>query len=141
MRTDSQELLLDTHVWIWLVRGDGRISEPVRETIFQAAGAMTLFISVMSIWEVSLLADKGRLVLNQPCLEWVTAALLRSGTEPILLTPKIAVECNSLPGRFHNDPADRIIAATARAEGLTVITRDRQILDYAAQGYVSALPC
>jgi PIN domain nuclease of toxin-antitoxin system len=80
MRTDSREFLLDTHVWIWLVRGEARITEPVRETIFAAAGAMTLFISVMSIWEISLLARKGRLVLNQPCLEWVMAGLLRSST-------------------------------------------------------------
>ena len=55
--------------------------------------------------------------------------------------PAIAVECNSLPGRLHSDPADRIITATARLNGLNVVTRDRQILDYAAQGYLSALPC
>jgi PIN domain nuclease of toxin-antitoxin system len=61
--------------------------------------------------------------------------------QAIALTPEIAIECNSLPGQFHDDPADRIITATARVEGLTVITRDRQILDYAAQGYVSAVAC
>ena len=57
------------------------------------------------------------------------------------LTPEIPVECNGLPGRFHHDPADRIITATARVEGLTVVTRDPQILDYAAEGYVGALAC
>ena len=57
------------------------------------------------------------------------------------LTTEIAVGRNGLPGQFHNDPADRIITATARVEGLTVATRDRQILDDAAQGYVSALAC
>ena len=141
MRSDPRNLLLDTHVWIWLVRGETRISEPILETIFEAAGARTLFVSVMSIWEVSLLASKGRLVLNRPCLEWVDVALVRSGTELALLTAEIAVECNGLPGQFPNDPADRIITATARIEGLTVVTRDRQILDYATQGYVSALAC
>ena len=141
MRNEPRELLLDTHAWIWLVRGDGRIAAPVLEAIFEAAGARTLFVSVMSIWEVSLLASKGRLILNRPCLEWVHAALLRSGTEVMALTSEIAVECNGLPGRFHDDPADRIIAATARVEGLTVVTRDRQILAYAAQGYVSAVAC
>ena len=95
----------------------------------------------MSICEISLLASKGRLILKQPCLEWVGAALLRSVTELMPLTVEIAVECNSLPGEFHNDPADRIIMATARVEGLTVVTRDRQILDYAAAGYASALAC
>jgi PIN domain nuclease of toxin-antitoxin system len=57
------------------------------------------------------------------------------------LTPEIAVESNGLPGQFHSDPVDRIITATARIEGMTVVTRDRQILAYAAQGHVSALPC
>jgi PIN domain nuclease of toxin-antitoxin system len=141
MRSEPRELLLDTHVWIWVVRGEDRIPEPVLKVIFAAAGARSLFLSVMSIWEVSLLASKGRLVLNQPCLEWVDAALNRSGTELISLTAEIAVDCNSLPGRFHSDPADRIITATARVEGLTVITRDRQILDYAREGHVSALAC
>jgi len=141
MRSEPRNLLLDTHVWIWLVHGEARIPEPVLETIFEAAGARTLFVSVMSIWEVSLLASKGRLLLNRPCLEWVDVALFRSGTELALLTAEIAVECNGLPGRFHSDPADRIITATARVEALTVVTRDRQILDYAAQGYVSALAC
>ena len=141
MTNEPRELLLDTHAWIWLVRGEDRITAPVLEAIFEAAGARTLYVSVMSIWEVSLLARKGRLILNRPCLEWVHAALSRSGTEVVSLTSEIAVECNGLPGQFHDDPADRAIAATARLEGLTVVTRDRQILAYAAQGYVSALPC
>jgi PIN domain nuclease of toxin-antitoxin system len=113
----------------------------VLEAIFEAAGARALFVSVMSIWEVSLLVSKGRLLLKQPCLEWVDAALLRSGTELMPLTAEIAVECNSLPGRFHSDPADRIVAATARVERLTVVARDRQILEYGAEGYVGALAC
>jgi PIN domain nuclease of toxin-antitoxin system len=141
MRSEPRELLLDTHVWIWLVRGEDRIAEPVLEAIFEAAGARTLFVSVISIWEVSLLASKGRLVLNRPCLEWVDVALSRSGTDLILLTAEIAVECNGLPGRFHSDPADRIITATARVEGLSVVTNDQQILDYARKGYVGALAC
>jgi PIN domain nuclease of toxin-antitoxin system len=51
------------------------------------------------------------------------------------------VSCHQLPGRLHDDPIDRILVATARREGLTLITRDRAILDYAAQGHVRALPC
>jgi PIN domain nuclease of toxin-antitoxin system len=56
------------------------------------------------------------------------------------LKPAIAVDCNSLAGRWHGDPADRIIAATARSEGLSLVTCDRQVLDCVAQGYVGALP-
>ena len=53
----------------------------------------------------------------------------------------IAMACHQLPGQFHNDPLDRIPVATARIDGLTLVTRDRAILDYAAQGHVRALPC
>jgi PIN domain nuclease of toxin-antitoxin system len=87
-----------------------------------------------------LLHSKQRLRLGTSCLDWVRRAL----APPLALaalTPEIAVDGNGLPGQFHNDPADRIITATARVEGLTVITRDRQILDYAREGHVSALAC
>jgi PIN domain nuclease of toxin-antitoxin system len=97
-------------------------------------------VSIISVREVSLLHTKRRLHLGTSCLDWARRAL----APPLALatlTPAIAVECNSLPGQFHDDPTDRMIAATARLEGLTVVTRDRQILAYAAQGYVSALPC
>ena len=57
------------------------------------------------------------------------------------LTPEIAVECHHLPGCPHNDPADRILVATARQERMTLVTRDRAILDYAARGHVRALAC
>jgi PIN domain nuclease of toxin-antitoxin system len=57
------------------------------------------------------------------------------------LTSDIAVSCHQLPGRLHSDPIDRILVATARIENLALVTRDRAILEYAAQGHVRALPC
>lgn len=57
------------------------------------------------------------------------------------LTPKILMESSFLPGPVHKDPADRIIAATAREYGFTVMTRDRVLLDYGAEGYLSVLEC
>jgi PIN domain nuclease of toxin-antitoxin system len=76
-----------------------------------------------------------------PCLTWVKTALDRSGALTVPLTSEIAVSCHRLPGRLHDDPIDRILVATARIESLTLITRDRAILDYAAQVHVRALPC
>jgi PIN domain nuclease of toxin-antitoxin system len=140
MRSEHSALLLDTHVWIWFNEGLPELSEQRRRLIDDAARRGEARVSVMSVWEVSLLHAKQRLRLETSCLDWVHRAL----APPLALaplTPAIAVDCNNLPGQFHSDPADRIITATARIEGLTVITRDRQILDYAAQGYVSALAC
>ena len=141
MTTSVEPLLLDTHVWIWLVRGEGRIPEDILELIFAAGGAGSMFLSVMSIWELSLLDAKRRITLNVPCLTWVRTALDRSGALTVPLTSEVAVSCHQLPGQLHDDPIDRILIATARIEGLTLVTRDRGILDYAAQGHVRALPC
>ena len=141
MKTSAEGLLLDTHVWIWLVRAEDRIPKDVLELMLVAAGAGSMFLSVMSIWELSLLDAKGRISLNMPCLSWVQTALDRSRAQTVALTPDVAVSCHQLPGRLHSDPIDRILVATARAEGLTLVTRDKAILDYAAQGHVRALSC
>ncbi|HSA82261.1 MAG TPA: type II toxin-antitoxin system VapC family toxin, partial [Geminicoccaceae bacterium] len=92
-------------------------------------------------WELSLLDAKSRIRLNLPCLAWVRTALERSAALMAPLTAEIAIESNHLPGAFHNDPVDRILVATARIEDLTLATRDRAILDYAAQGHLRALAC
>jgi PIN domain nuclease of toxin-antitoxin system len=106
-----------------------------------AAGAGSMFLSFISIWELSLLAAQRRIRLNMPCLTWARTALDRSGALTVPVTPEIAMGCHQLPGRLHDDPVDRILVATARIEGLTLVTRDRALLDYAAQGHVRALPC
>ena len=141
MKISADALLLDTHVWVWLVRGEDRIPKDILELVLMAAGAGSMFLSVMSIWELSLLEAKGRISLNAPCLTWVRTALDRSGALAVPLTSEIAVSCHRLPGQIHSDPIDRILVATARIEDLTLVTRDRAILDYAAQGHVRALPC
>jgi PIN domain nuclease of toxin-antitoxin system len=141
MTTKADALLLDTHVWIWLVRGEGRLPRSALERMFAAAGARSMYLSVMSIWEVSLLDARGRISLNLPCLAWVRTALGRSAALMAPLTPEIAVESNQLPDRFHIDPIDRILVATARVEDLTLLTRDRAIPDYGARGHLRTLPC
>jgi PIN domain nuclease of toxin-antitoxin system len=141
MKTRPEALLLDTHVWIWLVHGEGRLARSVLELMFAAAGARLLFLSVISIWELGLLDAKRRISLNLPCIEWVRTALERSAASTLGLTPEIAVESHQLPGPLHNDPVDRLLAATARVEGLTLLTRDRALLDYASKGHLRALAC
>jgi PIN domain nuclease of toxin-antitoxin system len=141
MKIEAEPLLLDTHVWIWLVHGEPRLAEDVLELISASGCARSTFLSVLSIWELSLLEAKGRIRLNLPCLAWVRTALERSGALTAPLTAEIAIESNHLPGAFHNDPIDRILIATARIEDLLLVTRDRAILGYAAQGHVRVLPC
>jgi len=139
MKINAEALLLDTHVWIWLNEGGAELGDSVVRQIDGAAAQGLAFVSVMSVWEVGMLHAKQRVTLGLALPLWVERAL----APPITLgalTPEIAMNCHSLSG-LHSDPVDRILVATARIEELTLVTRDRVILDYAAQGHVRALPC
>ena len=81
-----------------------------------------------------MLEAKGRIRLAKDCLAWVHDALTSPGISLVPLTPEIAVESSRLPGTFHGDPADRILVATARLLGATLLTRDAKILTY-GKGY------
>jgi PIN domain nuclease of toxin-antitoxin system len=133
-------LLLDTHYWIWFQAGDREKFTPRLLTAIQeAAGEGRLLLSVISVWELGLLEARGRVHLHTSCEQWVAEALAIPGLSLAPLTLEIALDCTRLPGTFHGDPADRIIAATARRTGAHLVTRDQRLLDYAAEGYLQAL--
>ena len=132
-------LLLDTHCWLWIQSGGDEFSRSVVAEIEDAGQRGILLISAMSVWELSMLATKGRVILRMPLLEWVREALKTPGLSLVPLSPEIAVESTQLPGRFHGDPADRIIVASARYTGATLLTRDRGILSYSKQSHVRAI--
>jgi PIN domain nuclease of toxin-antitoxin system len=83
-----------------------------------------------------MLEKKGRITLSRSIDEWTKAALTAPGIRLVDLSPEIAIESTRLPGEPHGDPADRIIIATARVLGATLITRDEQIVSYASGGHV-----
>ena len=87
-----------------------------------------------------MLEARGRITLAKPCSEWVDDALAAPGFGLAPLTPDVAVESVRLPGPFHDDPADRMIVATARLAGAQLVTRDKRILDYGARGHVAVVP-
>lgn len=133
-------IVLDTHVWIWLVSGESaRISKRAVDAIEEESRRGGLRVSAISVWEVAMLEAKGRLGLALPVQEWVRAALRAPGVRLLELTPEIAVESTRLPGDTRGDPADRILVASARATGARLATRDGRILDYAADGHVRVL--
>lgn len=119
--------------------GDARLPSATRGLIERAAGRAALSIAAISMWEIAMLAARGRITLAKPTLEWIENALRRSSVIIEPLTPWIAADSCQLPGRFHNDPADRLIVATARATDAALVTRDKHVLDYAALGHVAAL--
>jgi len=136
--TDTPRYLLDTHAWFWLALGDTRIPKDTISRLEAAASEGQLFLCQISVWEIAQKESKGKIQLNRPLGVWLEENT--AGVGLLDLPLEIAVEANRLPGTFHKDPADRIIVATARRHGLTLVTGDGLILAYAAQGHVDVLP-
>ena len=136
----TQPFLLDTCAALWIVAGE--ISQNAADELTEAhrAGAPT-YVSPISAWEVGMLARKGRFRSRYSPQRWFEQLMKAPGTALAELTAKILMESSFLPGKLQFDPADCIIAATAREFGFTVMTRDRALLDYAKQGYLSATEC
>ncbi len=134
-------LLLDTCAAIWLSQ-DEPVAAEALEAVDQAARDGTpVFVSPMTAWEIGLLNARGRLAMAMLPEDWFQALLDVPGMALADLTPKILIAASFLPGEPPRDPADRIIAATARALRLQLVTRDRLLLGYAQQGHIQALAC
>jgi PIN domain nuclease of toxin-antitoxin system len=133
-------LLLDTHFWIWLQKGEtSMFTRPIRTAVEESAARGRLYLSIISVWEVALLESKSRIRLSLPCGEWVQQALAIPGLIVAPLTPEIAIESCNLPPPFHGDPADRIIVATARKMSARLLTRDEKIIEYGRKRHLALL--
>ena len=135
----SDLLLLDTHIWIWATNGEKeRLSQECLAALSQASHR-SLGVSAISVWEVGMLEAKGRIRLSQTCLDWARQALAAPRLRLVQLTPEMAIESSRLPGDIHGDPADRILAATARLLGATLVTQDQKLLEYGEQSFISVM--
>jgi PIN domain nuclease of toxin-antitoxin system len=119
--------LLDTHVWLWWLLGDERLSPSERRALDSMAAAQSLAISAISLWEVQMLTAKGRLQLNRPFSTWLKAAASPDVVNVLELDIEVVTVLDDLPESFHGDPADRVIVATARAHRLPLATHDVRI--------------
>ena len=122
-------IVLDTHVWVWWVHGDERLTETQAEMI-EANETNIIGVSAISCWEIAKLVEYGRLELPCSLREWFEQALSYPGIRLLELTPEVAIESTQLPGEFHRDPADQIIVATARVHGCSLVTSDSKLLKY-----------
>lgn len=133
-------LLLDTHIFVWLITGSSEITQKDKdniETCTQNEGK--ILVSAISIWEIGMLSQKGRLTIREPVLQWVKEALDAPYIHLVPLSPEIAIECCQLPSELHGDPADRILIATSRVLNVPLLTRDHRIHTYAQGGYLKCL--
>lgn len=122
------KLLLDTHIWLWSLLDPEKLSRTVREAILEPASE--LWLSPISLWEVILLCERGRLDLDLPVDKWIEEALRNAPMTEVPLTHRIVRQVRriQLP---HRDPADRFLAATAKALDLTLVTADERLIDCA----------
>ncbi len=134
-------LLLDTCAAIWLVEDEPMASAALAEIDRAAAENVIVFVSPMTAWEIGMLNARGRLTMSMSPRAWFEALMAVPGVSLADLSTDILISSSFLPGTPPRDPADRMIAATARENGLKLITRDRLLLDYAAQGHIEALAC
>lgn len=123
-------LLLDTHVWIWSQESPQRLGP--KATAALDSSESEWYLSPISTLEVTRLVRAGHFRLGHGDLRgWIQASSDELGCLTLDVSHAIAREAYSLPGEFHKDPADRVLVATARIHGLTLVTADRKILDYA----------
>ena len=129
--------LLDTHVLLWWLNDRDRLSSAQREIVSEVDSKSPLLVSDITLWEVAMLHSLGRIRLLIPLREWLDKAAAPPLVQRYGISPAIAAEVAALPASFHIDPADRILVATARVLGVTLLTQDRRIIDAALVDTVS----
>jgi PIN domain nuclease of toxin-antitoxin system len=116
-------LLLDTHIWLWLFREPKRVGRRTLQILKDPKNE--LWLSPISTWEILTLHHKGKIKLHMDIAEWIAKAT--AGTQEAPFTHEIALAGRELP--LQQDPADRIIAATALVLDLTLVTADERLLE------------
>ena len=122
-------VLLDTHVWVWLAIDPKRLSRRAATAIRRATASGGISVASISLWELAMLFAHGRLRAPGTVESGVRSVVEKTGIIVHEVTPEIAALATMFPETYPPDPADRLIGATARSLGITLITRDRRILD------------
>jgi PIN domain nuclease of toxin-antitoxin system len=136
-----QPLVWDTCAAIWIYEG-ARLSRAAIDAIGQAhREGVPSYVSPITAWEIGMLASRGRLPMLIKPERWFANLFEVPGVRLADMSPDLLIASSYLPGKPPKDPTDRIIAATARDLGATLITRDRALLDYGKQGHVAVLEC
>jgi PIN domain nuclease of toxin-antitoxin system len=136
-----QPLLWDTCAAIWIYEG-ARLAQAALDAMGRAhREGVASYVSPISAWEVGMLTSRGRLQLLIRPERWFANLFEVPGVRLAELSPDLLIASSYLPGKPPKDPTDRILAATARELGATLITRDRALIDYGAQGHIAVLEC
>lgn len=120
------KLLLDTHIWLWSLLNPGKLNKRVKAAFARAE--TELWLSPISVWELLVLAERGRVKLDDEPHRWVAEALAHTPAQEAVLTFDVAVRSREIL-LAHTDPADRFLVATALVYGLTLVTADDALIE------------
>ena len=123
-------IVLDTHALVWWLAEPARLSRRARSAIDQAMASRSIGVSSISAWEIATLVKKGRHELNRDAGDWLAQAEALPLVRFVPVDNRIALRSVRLPPPLHEDPADRIIAATALVLGAPLVTKDRRLHDF-----------
>lgn len=124
-------IVLDTHVLVWWVANDSRLSVRASRTLAaEQRDKGRILVSAISLWEIAMLIQKGRLVLAMTLDEWLAAVETIDCVNIVSVSARTAVQSVRLPGEFHSDPADCMIVAFSRELNAPLVTADKKIHEY-----------
>jgi len=123
-------VVLDTHIWIWWVSDPSQLSKKAKQRIDEASASSSIYISSISVWEITLLVSRNRLKLAMNVEDWISRCEALPFLNFVPVDNLIARKANNLSNYKYRDPADRMIIATSITLGGTLITKDRKISEY-----------
>jgi PIN domain nuclease of toxin-antitoxin system len=123
-------IVLDTQAWLWWSHDPSIITRRARNAIYKAEKTDGIRVSVISVWEIAVKTELGKLGLPLDIHEWFRQASMYPNMTVEPLSAIDAISSTQLPGIFHKDPADRIIVALTRRYGVSLVTADKRIQAY-----------
>lgn len=123
-------ILIDTHVLLWWLSNPEQLSKKATRAIEETISDNTIYVSSISAWEITMLVEKKRLVLTMGVKDWIIRSEALPFIKYVPVNNSIAIKSVQLQGNIHNDPADRIIVATALLMNAQLVTKDERLRKY-----------